>query len=160
MLIRQASKEEMKNLWGISSPTEMYFADGIESGNIEFWTVENEEDSSLIGELYIFWNSEDVDEADGRYRAYLCAFRVENEFQGRGIGKRLMQKVLQRVKEKGFREATIGADNDNADKLTRMYNSWGFSELVKLQHTDYHYLDKNSSPVYYEVPYGLYLKKL
>ncbi|SFB38397.1 GNAT family N-acetyltransferase [Clostridium frigidicarnis] len=161
MLIRIGSKEELKHLWGNSnSPTEMYFIDGIEKGNIEFWTVENELDNSLVGELYIFWNSEDKDEANGKDRAYLCAFRVEKEFQGLGIGKILMQRVLNRVKEKGFRETTIGADNDNAERLTCMYKSWGFSELIKLQNTDYHCLDKNNNPTYYEIPYALYLNKL
>ncbi len=138
----------------------MYFIDGIEKGNIEFWTVENELDNSLIGELYIFWNSEDEEEANGKDRAYLCAFRVEKEFQGRGIGKRLMQMVLCRVKEKGFKEATIGADNDNAERLTCMYKSWGFSELIKLQNIDHHCLDKNIKHTFYEIPYALYLNKL
>jgi len=161
MIIRIGSKEELRRLWGNSnSPTESYFIDGIEKGNIEFWTIENELDNSLIGELYIFWNSEDKDEADGKERAYLCAFRVKMEFQGRGLGKKLMQRVLFRVKERGFSEATIGADNDDAERLTCMYKSWGFSELIKLQNIDYHYIDKNNSPTHYELPSALYLNKL
>jgi hypothetical protein len=43
MLIRIGSKDEMIRLWGNSnSPTQIYFIDGIEKGNIEFWTIENE----------------------------------------------------------------------------------------------------------------------
>lgn len=161
MLIRIGSKNEMIHLWGdSSSPTLTYFTKGIETGNIEFWTIENEDDNKLIGELYIFWNSEDKDEANGKERAYLCAFRVNKEFQGHGLGKLLMQRVLSRVKERGFVEATIGADNDDIERLTIMYKSWGFSELVKMQNTDYHYIDKNNKPVYYETPYPLYLNRL
>lgn len=160
-MIRIGSKEELMHLWGKSnSPTEMYFTHGIETGNIEFWTIEDELSNSLLGELYIFWDSEDKDEANGKDRAYLCAFRVKKELQGRGLGKKLMQRVLCRVRERGFREATIGADNDDAERLTCMYKSWGFSELIKLQNTDYHYLDKNNNPTYYEVPYALYVNKL
>lgn len=161
MIIRIASKEELKQLWGNSnSPTEIYFTNGIEIGNIEFWTIENEVDNLLIGELHIFWDSEDKDEANGKDRAYLCAFRVEKKFQGRGLGKKLMLRVLHRVKERGYKEATIGADNDDAERLTCMYKSWGFSKLAKLQNTDYHYIDKNNNPTYYEVPYALYLSEL
>lgn len=161
MVIRIGSIEEMKRLWGNSdSPTEMYFIDGIKKENIEFWTVEDELTNSLIGELYIFWNSEDKDEANGIDRAYLCAFRIEKEFQGHGLGKKLMNRVLCRVKERGYSEATIGADNDDAERLTCMYKSWGFTNLIKLQNIDHHYLDKDSNPKYYENPYALYLNKI
>jgi GNAT superfamily N-acetyltransferase len=161
MVIRIGSKEELKELWGNSnSSTEAYFVAGIEEGNIEFWTIENELDNSLIGELYIFWNSEDKEEANGKDRAYLSAFRIKKEFQGHGLGKQLMLRVISRVLERGFSEVTIGADNDDSTRLTAMYKSWGFNELVKLQNTDYHYLDKNNNPTFYEVPYALLLNKL
>jgi GNAT superfamily N-acetyltransferase len=160
-LIRMGSKGEMIQLWGNSNlPTQMYFVEGIEKGNIEFWTIENELDNSLIGELYIFWNSEDEDEANGSFRAYLCAFRINKEYRGKGLGKKLIQRVLQRIKEKGFCEVTIGADNDDAERLTSIYKSWGFSELLKLQNIDYHYIDINNNPTKYEEPYALYLNKI
>lgn len=161
VVIRMGSKEEMRKLWGCTgSNTEAYFMEGIEKGNMEFWTIENQETKSLIGELYIVWNSEDKDEADGRERAYLCAFRVEKAFQGLGLGKRLMERVLRRVREMGFTQVTIGADNDDAERLTAIYKSWGFSQLIKLQHLDHHYLDKNNNPVFYKEPYRLYLNNL
>lgn len=161
MLIRTATIDELKSLWGNNNlSTKNYFIKGMEKGNVEFWTIENEVDNSLIGELYIFWNSEDKDEANGKDRAYLCAFRIEKKFRGCGLGKKLMQRVLQRVIENGFIEATIGADNDDAERLTAMYKSWGFSELIKQQNIDYHYIDAKNNPTYYEVPYALYLNRL
>lgn len=161
MLIRLGSVDELRLLWGDNNlPTKNYFIDGIEKKNIEFWTIENEKDSSLIGELYIFWDSEDKDEANGKDRAYLCAFRIKEEFSGQGLGKKLMERVLERISEMDFSEATIGADNNDAERLTNMYKSWGFSELIKLQDVDHHYIDGNNNPTYYETPYPLYLKKL
>lgn len=160
MIIRIATSNELKELWKSNSPTEAYFVREIESGNIEFWTMENEEDRSLIGELYIFWDSEDKDEANGKDRAYLCAFRIKDGFSGKGLGTELMRRVIQRVSEKGFKEVTIGVDNDDAERLIAMYKAWGFTELVKLQNYDYHYINKNNKPTYYETPFGLYLKKL
>lgn len=161
MLIRIGSVDELKLLWGDSdSPTQNYFINGIEKGNIEFWTIENDKDNRLIGELYIFWDSADKDEANGKDRAYLCAFRIDKNFRGIGLGKALMKRVLERVVEKDFCEVTIGADNDDADRLSKMYKLAGFSELVKLQNIDNHYLDINSDATYYEIPYALYLNKL
>lgn len=160
MLIRTGSLEELKRLWKNDTPTKEYFIEGIKKENIEFWTIENETDSSLIGELYIFWDSEDKDEANGRDRAYLSAFRVEKNFRGLGLGKKLMEKVLQRIKEKGFKKVTIAADNDDAERLIAMYKSWGFTELIKLQNCDYHYIDNSNKPTYYEIPFGLYLNRL
>ncbi|MGH4122834.1 MAG: GNAT family N-acetyltransferase [Clostridium sp.] len=161
MLIRIGSIDELKLLWGNNnSPTQNYFIEGIEKGNIEFWTIENDKNNRLIGELYIFWNSEDKEEANGKDRAYLCAFRTDENFRGLGLGKALMKKVLQRIVENGFCEATIGADNNDADRLSKMYKSWGFSELVKLQNIDNHYIDVSNNATCYEVPYALYLNKL
>lgn len=161
MKVRIATVEEMKKLWKYSnSPTYNYFVDGITKGTIEFWTVENQKDESLIGELYIFWNSEDRDEANGINRAYLCAFRIDEKYRGQGLASKLMKTVLERVKSNGFTEVTIGVDNENYDKLKKIYNSWGFNHLLKKQHYDYHYLDVNNDPVYYEEPSDLYLNKL
>ncbi|MTI71997.1 MAG: GNAT family N-acetyltransferase [Firmicutes bacterium] len=161
MDIRIASVDEMKKLWEYSdSPTYNYFVDGIKKGDIEFWAIENKEENRLIGELYIFWNSEDSDEADGVKRAYLCAFRIEENFRGCGLASKLMRTVLDRIKKKGFSEVTIGVDNDNYEKLKGMYNSWGFNEFIKKQHYDYHYLDSNNNPVYFEEATDLYLNKL
>jgi ribosomal protein S18 acetylase RimI-like enzyme len=160
MNIRMGTSDEVRALWGMKySPTENYFVEGIEKGTMEFWTIENEE-NDLIGELYIIWNSIDTDEANGLNRAYLCAFRINEAYRGKKLGKALMKRVLERIKDKGFNEVTIGADPENEEKLTKMYHSFGFTEFIKKQHYDYHYLDQNNNPVYYEEPSILLLNKL
>lgn len=161
MIIRIGSIEDLKSLWeNDSSPTQRYFVNGIEEGNIEFWTVEDEEEKILVGELYIFWNSEDKDEADGEIRAYLCAFRIQEDYRGRGLGSKLMKRVLERIRECGFHEATIGVDNDDAYRLSKMYKALGFSELVKFKDVDEHCFDINNKSIHCEVPYALYLNRL
>ena len=90
MIIREATIEDFKKLWEHSgSTTYEYFLKNLESRNVELWTVENY--GELIGELYIFWNSIDKDEADGVKRAYLCAYRINKEYQGQGIGSKLIK---------------------------------------------------------------------
>lgn len=71
-MFRIGTISELRTLWGNNNlPTQNYFIKGISEGNIEFWTVEDENSNRSIGELYIIWNSEDKDEADRESRAYL-----------------------------------------------------------------------------------------
>ena len=152
MRIRKATVEEMLDMWGYAdvqslSPTVRYFCSQISSGNADFWTVEN--DGELIGELYAFLNiEEDRDFADGETTAYLCAFRVRPEYRGRGIGTRLMETVLADLKERGFRRATIGVDEERNE---RMYRRMGFVTKVKDCYSDPCGRDENMQPVPDEV---------
>lgn len=132
MLIRKASGEEMLKLWGCrdennAPPTAKFFFRNISSGNALFWALDN--DGEIIGELYSFLDIDgDKDFADGKTTAYLCAFRVKKEFRGRGLGSALMDAVLNDLKAKGFRYATIGADEERNKKL---YYRMGFITKVK-----------------------------
>lgn len=127
----------------------------INKGIHEFWVVEYE--NSLIGELHIAWNSEDKEEADGIKRAYVFSYRIKSDYQGKRLGSKLMKKVLERIVENNFIEATIGVDSNELD-LKRMYNHWGFNEWIKTKKIDHH--DYTSDGQYKHVqPYDLLLKK-
>ena len=120
MLIRKASGEEMLSLWGYedikNAPcTARFFYQNITSGNAVFWALDL--DGELIGELYVFLDLEDHDFADGTSRAYLCAFRVNPEYRGQGLGSSLMEKALAELKESGFSSATIGVASDEPQNL-------------------------------------------
>lgn len=131
MLIRLGKINELKLLWGNSNKvTQEHFIEGILRGSQEFWVIEEEATSTLIGELHIIWDSEDKDEANGINRSYLCSYRINKNFQGIGFGSQLMKRVLQRIEDKGFNEVTIGVDED-AEKLKKIYNSWGFRTYIK-----------------------------
>lgn len=158
MNIRQGTIEEFQKLWNYTETTTYrYFLGNLTAGNIEFWTVELEE--QLIGELYIFWDSPDKDEADGVNRAYLCAFRIKREHQNKGYGKLLFQAVLNRIEEKGFKEVSIGIDTREYEKLSNFYKDFGFNELIKQKKIDLHYLNRRGKPQEYAEPYNLVLRK-
>ena len=123
--------------------TQKIYIENIFKGVQEFWVCEKH--GTCIGELHIVWNSPDMDEADGRNRAYLCAFRVHPDYRGCGIGSSLMKRVLKRVEERGFHEVTIGvAQSDKT--LKRIYNSWGFNQYLKTKTVDHHYFDEHGEP--------------
>lgn len=159
MNCRKATVSEFQELWNYSETnTYNYFLSGLRNGNIEFLTIE--EAGKLVSELYVFWNSSDKDEANGVSRAYLCALRVNKEFRGQGFSSILINKAKRLAKAKGYGELTIGIDNDDFERLSKIYHNWGFTKLVKESFIDLHYLDENNEPTIYDESYNLMLCKL
>lgn len=157
MVIRQAKIEEFQALWCSSgSTTYKYFLDKLRDKTVEFWTIDQGE---LIGELYIFWDSEDKDEADGLKRAYLCALRVHEDHRGQGMSSKLMNRVIESIYERGFSEITIGIDNDNYDKLKMIYKKWGFTKLIKKQYIDHHGRDKHNQANRCQEGFDIFMKR-
>ena len=161
MVIRKASGEEMLKLWGYKdsdnvSPTARYFFDNISSGNAVFWTLDNK--GELIGELYVFFDiEEDRDFADGETTAYLCAFRVNKEYRGQGLGTQMVERALSELKTAGFRNVTIGVDDDRNERL---YRRIGFDKKVKDCYFDPCARDEKMQPVPEDTGYKLLIKEL
>lgn len=89
----------------------------------------------LIGELHVKYKSEDENEAS-EGRAYLNAYRVHKDFQSRGLGKFLLRTVIQRLTACGYRELTVGVEDDN-DRAKHIYESFGFTELLARKREEY-----------------------
>ena len=111
MKIRKAAAHELLELWGYesihtASSNAKFFCDNIKRGNTEFWTLDY--DGELIGELYVFYDLEDKDFADGKKNAYLCAFRVRTDFRGQGLGTKLICHVMDYIKALGYQRISIG----------------------------------------------------
>ena len=149
MLIRKATGAEMLKLWGYRdtdtvSPTARFFDNNISSGNADFWTIDN--NGELIGELYAFRDiPEDRDFADGKTTAYLCAFRVRKDFRGQGLGSRLLETVLAKMRAEGFQRVTIGVGPEEEQNV-RLYRRIGFNVKIKDCYTDPCAMDENMRP--------------
>ncbi len=162
MIIRKASAEEMLKLWNYddentASATARFFYRNISSGNAVFWTVDN--DGELIAELYGFENLDDKDFADGINNAYLCAFRVKEQYRRQGLGRGLMESAFTELKEKGFRRVTIGVNSDEPLNI-KLYSRLGFTEKIKDCHYDPCGLDDNGQPEFDEKGWWLLSKQL
>ena len=83
MIVRRGTSGEMRSTW-YKKHTSEFFQDNMESGNAEFWTMED--NGRLVGELYIFFQLTDQDFADGETTAYLCAFRIAEELRRKRPG--------------------------------------------------------------------------
>ncbi len=148
MLIRTATCDEMLALWEYAdfksaSPTARFFYNNISSGNAVFWTTED--NGRLISELYVFRNLDDKDFANGADRAYLCAFRVEKECRGHGIGTALIKEVMAILKSEGIKTVTIGVAPEETDNV-RLYRRLGFVNKIKDCFLDPCAMDENMNP--------------
>lgn len=91
---------------------------------------------TLIGELHVTWRSDDPLAAIDGQRAYLSAFRIREEWQGRGLGQYLLRGVISAIEGRGYREITIGVEDDNA-LAKHIYAKFGFTEFVERRRESY-----------------------
>lgn len=147
-IVRQGSARDMLTLWGYksldeASPTARYFYDNIESGNAIFWSLCDEE--NIVGELYAFLKLDDKEFADGIETAYLCAFRVNKDYRGKGYGSMLMNTAVSDLQSKNFSFATIGVGMDE-ESNQKMYEHMGFNRKIKECFFDPCARDKDMKP--------------
>ena len=83
------------------------------------------DDSKLIGELHVKYDNEDKDFAKKGKRAYLFAFRIHKDYQGKGLGSYLLKTVIDELNANGYHELTVGVEDDNL-RARYMYEKHGF----------------------------------
>ena len=123
-------------------------AQSIQQGKIDIFGLFK--GSKLIGELHVMYRGEEEDKVIPEKRAYLYAFRIHKNDQGKGLGKYLAGQVIERLAEKGYSELTIGVEDDN-ERAIHIYKQFGFDELVARKYEEYEG---------YGYEYNLYLKRL
>ena len=106
----------------------------IESGAFSIYLLF--EDAELIGELHVTWRSADPLAALDGKRAYLSAFRIREDKQGLGFGQHLLQGVIAEIEARGYREITIGVEDDNL-RAKHLYQKFGFTEFVARRSESY-----------------------
>lgn len=72
-----------------------------------------ESDRKIVGTVQLVFKDEKEFYADGKARAHLHHARVAEELRGGGIGTRLMEEAENEARKRGFKEMTLGVDEDN-----------------------------------------------
>lgn len=62
-------------------------------------------------------------------RVYVSRMIVKKEYRGQGIGSEILTFLIEKAKEMGFDEMTIGVDKDNTAAL-HLYRKFGFTEVL------------------------------
>ncbi|MBQ8763244.1 MAG: GNAT family N-acetyltransferase [Clostridia bacterium] len=99
----------------------------IENGVIDIFALFDND--KLIGELHIKYDNEDKDFAEKGKRAYLFAFRIHKDYQGKGLGSYLLKTVINELTNNGYHELTVGVEDDNP-RARYMYKKHGFVHLI------------------------------
>jgi len=125
----------LTELFDYNNPAEMIaqVSKEITAGDVDIFAMFD--DNRLVGELHAAYRSEDERAVFGR-RAYLFAFRIHNEYQGRGLGNELLRYVLRDLAGRGYREFTVGVEDDNK-RAKHIYESFGFTELIARKYEEY-----------------------
>ena len=82
-----------------------------------------------VGEIAFVLDTGDPDYTIPGVRVYLSRLIVKPAYQNRGIGGALIDHMLGLLRERGFREASIGVDKDNEAAL-HLYRKEGFTNVV------------------------------
>lgn len=154
MIIKKILKEEFINLKELFPGNEELW---IKYKNQRLKQFDNEEidiyvikeDEKFIGELTVNYVSHDLkSETIPNIRVYFEAFRIDKKYQGKGLGQKLIEYTINDLKEKGFKEFTIGVEEDN-EKAKHIYLKYGFIEAI----------DYGKGDEFDPSEYTLYLKK-
>ena len=103
------------------------FYSELQSGNRVTYVCEDE--GALLGEISLVFKMEESDYTIAGKRTYVSHLVVKKEHRRKGIGKALVEYVIEQAKQMGLRELTIGVDLDNFAAL-RLYTKAGFDRVL------------------------------
>ena len=104
----------------LADPSKKLIDEYIESGYC-FLAYMNEE---LVGDFVLIQTDPEIYE--------IVNIAVKEEYQGRGIGKQLIQKAIEEAKKLGARSLEIGTGNSSIQQL-RLYQKSGF-RIIAIDH--------------------------
>lgn len=134
-IYRQIEKNEFDRLHGLFPDSEQMWSKyrnmrmrEFDNKEIDVYVIES--DDTFIGELTVNYVSHDLtSETIPDKRVYLQAFRLDKEYQGAGLGQKLMKFVLSDLEQRGYTEFTIGVEDDN-ETAKHIYFKLGFTEAI------------------------------
>lgn len=87
-----------------------------------------ESGNTIVGRLFILFESSDSQIADGSNRAYLYSFYVVQSLRGKGLGTRMVNYAERLLNERGYQFVTLAVAKDNPGAL-RLYERLAYSRL-------------------------------
>lgn len=116
------------NIWNMKTqPLTETWREEIASGNrlVFIYKINGE----FIGEGALVFNTGDADYTIPNKRIYVSRMIVKKEYRNRGIGSTILAFLIEKAKEMGCSEMTIGVDKDNENALY-LYRKFGFTEVL------------------------------
>jgi diamine N-acetyltransferase len=116
------------NIWDMNrQPNALKWYDEIVSGNrVVFIYIVNGE---FIGEGSLVFERGDPDYTIKQQRIYLSRLIVKSDYRNKGIGGVIVDYLLNRVKELGYKEMSLGVNIDNLN-ARHLYEKKGFTDII------------------------------
>ncbi|MBQ8209770.1 MAG: GNAT family N-acetyltransferase [Clostridia bacterium] len=130
-IIEQLKLEEYykcSNIWNMGNqPFTDIWREEIASGNrlVFIYKINGE----FIGEGALVLDTNDPDYTIRDKRVYVSRMIVKKDYRNQGIGSTILTFLIEKAKEMGFKEMTIGVDKDNINAL-HLYRKFGFTEVL------------------------------
>ena len=116
------------NIWNMKAqPLTEKWREEIASGNRQVYIYKV--NGKFIGEGALVFDTGDPDYTIPDKRVYVSRMIVKKEYRGQGIGSEILTFLIEKAKEMGFNEMTIGVDKDNTAAL-HLYRKFGFTEVL------------------------------
>ena len=104
------------------------FFDDHEDGNRIIYVYEL--DGRLVGEGALVYENDDPDYTIPNYRIYLSRLIVDAGYRNQGIGAKIVNHLVEIAKEQGFKEVSIGVDEDNYPARHLYEKKMGFTTVL------------------------------
>ena len=116
------------NIWNMKAqPLAEKWREEIASGNRQVYIYKI--NGKFIGEGALVFDTGDPDYTIPDKRVYVSRMIVKKEYRGQGIGSEILTFLIEKAKEMGFDEMSIGVDKDNTAAL-HLYRKFGFTEVL------------------------------
>jgi mycothiol synthase len=124
--IWEAKEEAFRDHWGHRAPTEDKYQQWLNNPffNSEWWQVAW--DGAEVAGMVLTYVIPEENEYFQRRRGYTESIGVRRPWRKRGLARALLTRSLQQLKDKGFTEAALHVDTENASGALQLYESVGF----------------------------------
>lgn len=121
--------EKCANIWNMDRQKELakQFLNELQCGNRITYIYKI--DGMFVGEISLVFDSGDNDYTIKNQRVYVSRLVVKKQFRRTGIGRQLIEFIVDLAKKMNYKEMSIGVDLDNYPAL-KLYADRGFNKII------------------------------
>lgn len=121
--------KKCNNIWNMKRQADLaekFYGELLDGNRVTYvFQVKDE----YIGEISLVFDMNDSDYTIEKQRIYVSRLIVKREYRRKGIGRKLLDFVIEESKKMGYSELSVGVDLDNYAAL-KLYLDAGFNNII------------------------------